>query len=387
MGEIDINGAGLYNQQKLRPRSDLREAQIGFNVLHDVDRHSANAYRPIRNLPTLFQRGNYVDKEGMVWAQGKFLGKYDRTINNGSNWIYQDDKNKLGVDTLTTGEFYGYIDVNGTPQKVAFDNPIFGYNIDIKGFLGPMNGYSSPVSDVFTAEDEAKGIVNPVDGTVVSAGDAASLRDAGLATGSTFELFGAATRDTMRETRNQHYNYQRDVEAFGVAKEAYITVPFAIAEGKIDGATAAGGLNLDGVAAPVATNQQSKVSADQTVLFVENAENMQTGTDVVCDAWGNPLLADTASGQMGETNYTLKTGTLVDFTFAHEVPYAKYAPTYPFVEIAGTGTNGIDHQLFYLARKIKQYAPTPATPDVQTLADYVRNNELFGFATIRFDIP
>jgi len=383
MSEITLEGAGAYHEQLIRKRSDVREAQIGQNVVHDTKRYAANAYRPIRTLPSLFERGstaNTIDKEGMVWAQGKFLGKYDRQINS-TGWKYQDDEYKLGIQTgkLATGEFYAYIDVNGSGIPVAFDNPDWGNSIDIKGFLGPANGSAYGLSDKYTALDVWLKRIDPKAGALVAADGQASIR-AKWASDTKYPIFGVATRDTMRETRNNHYHYQRNIEAFGVAKEGYLTLPFAVSGGDL---TVDGDLAADPfVRIAASATQQDLVSRDQTILFLGAATDLVSGTKLVVDAWGNPF-KNAAGSYPTDMNIVL-----TDFTFSTDIPWGKYVNTYPPIEVAGTGTTGKEAQIFYMVRKIMETNSPASTFTIGNIATYLENNpNLYGFATIRYDIP
>jgi len=379
--ELTVSGAGKYNLQSLRRRDELTEAQIGFNVVHDIERRHGT-YRPIRNLPILYKKGNITDSEGYVWSQGKILGKYDRRIYTGGAWKYQDDAKKLGINDIATGEFYGYINRDsGSAEKVDFNDSDWGNSEDVTGLLGPMNGMDADIQDPYDSNDAGFRAINPVTGdlinsTYISTNPDASLRALGDPVNSTFELCGVAFEDAMRETRSNNYQYKRMTEAFAVAKRGYLTLPFVIADGgtltiTLDASTPAS-------SAAILASEQRGVSADQTILWVESADLLQTGNVVKVDGWGNPILASNTS-----TQFVMEFGTLVDFTHAIRVPYAKWVNTYPEMEIAGTGTAGLAHDIFYAARKMA--ANTSKT--VEDLAEDIEGSDLFGYATIYFDIP
>lgn len=375
--EISVDGAGKYRSRVLRTRTDIKEAQIGFNVVRDSAR-DYGAYRPIHNLPVMFLKGSHVDKEGYVFPQGRILGMYDRQIYDSGAWKYQTDAKKLGVwssSGITDGKFYGFINKeSGGAELVNFNDSQFGYSPDIEGFVGPMNGYkTAAVQDLYGANDYSFGAIDPVTGTEIKSGGAtnATLRDAGTAT-SKFRIAGVAIRDQMRETRNNHYQYQREISAVATSRQGYLTVPFIVGGSGSD-------VTIDAAAPDVANSVQRSISADQTVLFVEDATDLFGRATINVDAWGNPFLGH--SGGVGDAYNVVEFGKLVDFTLAVEMPWAKYVQTYPGIDVAGTGTGGIEQQIFYLARKIKGSSYT-----VKQLVDFILDSESFGFATIYYDL-
>lgn len=174
----------------------------------------------------------------------------------------------------------------------------------------------------------------------------------------------------MRETRNNHYQYQREIAAVATSRQGYLTVPYVIAGAH---------LAIDPAAPNVATSEQRSLSADQTMLFVEDATDLFGRATINVDAWGNPFLGH--AGGIGDAYNVVKFGELVDFTRAVEMPWAKYVNTYPGIDVAGTGTGGIEQQIFYIARKLKG-----ATYTVKQLVDFIMDSEAFGFATIYYDL-
>lgn len=353
--EISFDGTGNWHKQKHRNRNDLNKRQIGHNVLHDEDR-SWGTLRPTRNLPSLFKKGDHVDNEGYIFSQGKVLGKYDRRIWNGSAWEYQDVVGKIGLQSVTTGEFFAYTNADGVAQKVPFGDSKYGYSVDIDGFVVPFNGSKYDVQDYFGAIDGDLRIIDPVTGTAITSSNAAetaaSFREKSDPGASRLELFGLAKADTMRETRNNAYQYMRMTEAMSVSSEGYITVPFYVM-GSSESDSPIQGISLpEEWTTFLAGSMQRAVSLDQSVMFVHDAANLATGNVPKVDMWGNLLLTSAAT----DASYNdVQLGTIVTFNHVVTTPYAKWVDTYPEMDITGTGTGGTDYDLYKLCKKIRTF--------------------------------
>lgn len=395
MGQNDLlfENAGVWDQAQLRQRDDLTvKPYFGYNVAENAER-VRGTYRPSRNLPSQFRRGNRDDFEGFVFAQGKFLSKYDQMINS-SGWKYQDNAQKLGVNSVTTGEFYSFTKASGGAQLVKSENDYWGANGDIEGFLTPANGAAGAVAvanvqDYYSDIDLLFGVINPVTGSAITTTTAASMRNGLAQTGTvgTSKLSGVAIADTMRETRNNAYQYQRKIGAITVAKEGYLRLPFVI------GGAA---FTFDDRSLPLLTTgdwtaylasafaKQYTASKDQTSLFVETPADLISGAPVKIDRFGNPIVTSTSSAAYADPESFGAEIRLVDFNFSVRMPFGNETESYPGIEVASNTTGGIDFPVWSLAKKIES-----SSLSVKDLADLIVGgaNKYYGYATIYYDIP
>ena len=364
MEQLSVDGAGNYSNQVVRRRDDLTNSRLGFNVVHDSIRERGTV-RPVRDLPSIFSKGDQVDKEGFIFPQGRILGKYDTKNYVGGAWEYNVNQGLAAVD----GTFNAYTDADGAAQTVAYDDIKWGNSSDIEGLVAPANGNftGGPFTDAFTSRDEDLAIIAPKTGASVTDGMAASVREHS-GTGA-LKLFGVAKADTMRETRNNHQSYFRDTEAITVVKQGYITVPFLV-----DGAV----IGAESYTAVSATDVPNfAISKDQTILFVQDRIDLINGATVHVDAFGNPILTIAA-----DADHDVEFGNLVSFNHNVTLPFGEMTATVPNLELAGTGTQGIEYDVFYLARKV-----FPSATKKQ-IADYLNSADgMIGYATIYFDIP
>lgn len=382
-----FEGTGLWDQAKPRERKDLSfKPYYGYNVVKDISR-TGGVYRPVRNLPVLFRRGGVNDFEGFVFAQGKFLSKYDHLIWN-TNWQYQDAQTKLGVSNVATGEFYAFIKASGGAVLVKPHDAYWGASQEVEGFLMSCNGSSaSSVQEYFSAEDVSLGGVDPVTGSLIAVNTPATLRNSLGLSGGTARLCGVAIGDTMRETRNNAYQYQRDVEAISVAKEGYLRVPFRIAGDAFTFDTGAAALlttsNWTTYLSSAAAKQYT-ATKDQTALLVESPDGLISGAPIRIDRFGNPVIAVASVANYFDPATVGATIRLVDYTFDVTMSFGNEVTTYPGVEVAGNQTGGIDFAVWSLAKKIES-----PTLTVKQLADLIKDttNRYYGFATIYFNIP
>jgi hypothetical protein len=398
MGQNDLlfENTGVWDQAQLRQRDDLTvKPYFGYNVAENAER-VRGTYRPSRNLPAQFRRGNRDDNEAFVFAQGKFLSKYDQIINS-TGWKYQDDTKKLGVSSITTGEFYAFTKASGGAQLVKSENDYWGANGDIEGFIMPANGSNVNTQDFYGTIDAQYGIINPVTGSAitdaaVAAGVAASLRDGLAEAATTAKIAGVSIADTMRETRNNAYQYQRKIGALTVAKEGYLRLPFVIADVGHAGFTA-----IDDAALPLLTyanwtaflaaaaGKQYLASKDQTSLFVESPAQLLSNAPVYIDRFGNPcLLSSGTAASFADPADFGAVIRLVDFNFSVRMPFGDETTSYPGIEVASNETGGIDFPVWSLAKKLESSSLT-----TKQLADLIigGTDKWYGYATIYYDIP
>lgn len=386
---------GAWDQAQLRRRDDLTiQPYLGYNVAENASR-VRGTYRPIRNLPVLFRRGNRDDFEGFVFSQGKFLAKYDRLINS-SGWVYQDDPQKLGVNSISTGKFKAFKRADGTVQEASFENEYWNSHGDIEGFLMPANGTNYSCQDYYGTLDTLFSIINPVSGadinstTIAGSGSKATLRDGLGRSGSTAKLSGVAIADKFRETRNNAYQYQRDHQAITVAKEGYLRLPFVIADSGHDGYLDTDfhipGSNVTSLANyTTATGfKQFLASRDQTALFIQKKSLLVSGAKVYIDMFGNPILTDNAAFA-DLLNVAVAEIQLVDFNFEVRMPFGNETIQYPGIDVASANTGGIDFPVWALAKKLED-----STLSINDLADLIiggTDKKWYGYATIRYEIP
>jgi hypothetical protein len=431
--ELTVDGAGEYHLRRLRSRDDLFTRRFGYNVVHDVER-VRGTYRPLRNIPVAFEKTESqpatIDKEGYVFAQGKFLGKYDPLTFDASlcsvgTWKAQADGKMLGVATLAgpnAGEFYGYIDANGAAKLVKRDDTSYGNSEDIEGFLGLMNGGAASIQEVYSTVDAFYKIIDPVTGTLITTVNAASI-NASLRTGAdtaaanAFKLAGVAIEDTMRETRNNAYHYAKNTVAMSVAKEGYMTVPFVIMapaktyggswaapsstqkKGTISGLDATNYVLGDDPSAPSLTSAQRGATQDQTTLIVHAPDLLTSQRQLYIDHWGNPLLSPSANQVPATGTGYVDVGVqhlkLVDFKWANQLPMAEYLNSYPGLDVPGNQTQGIAWDIWRLANKLFSYKSGTAYTKSEIMDIIMGTGTLglkslgrcFGYAVIRFDIP
>ncbi|OYT15270.1 MAG: hypothetical protein B7C24_13890, partial [Bacteroidetes bacterium 4572_77] len=121
-----------------------------------------------------------------------------------------------------------------------------------------------------------------------------------------------------------------------------------------------------------------KLSKDQSVLFLESRDLIETGAVVHVDAYGNPIIASNSNTTYDDVEF----GHIVSFNHNVTLPFGEMTATVPGMELAGTGTKGIEYDIFYLARKA-----FPNATDKE-IGDYLKSNAgMLGYATIYFDIP
>lgn len=392
--DLLFENTGNWDQAQLRQRDDLTiKPYFGYNVAENAER-VRGTYRPIHNLPVVFRRGNRDDFEGFVFSQGKFLAKYDRLVAS-SGWTYQDDVQKLGVTSISTGKFKAFKKADGSLADANYDNEYWGSHGDIEGFLMPANGTNFSCQDYYGSLDTLFSIINPVDGvaindTTVASGTKATLRNGLGLSGGTAKLSGVAIADRMRETRNNSYQYQRKIEAITVAKEGYLRLPFVIADAAHAGfldtdwhSPVAGVSSLVNYQAAIA-KKQFLASKDQTVLFVETLADLVSGAIVKIDMFGNPVLTS-------DTNYADPEAAgmgarirLVDFNFEVRMPFGNETISYPGIDVASNSTGGVDAMVWALAKKLES-----TSLSINDLADLIigGTNKYYGYATIYYDIP
>jgi len=431
--ELTVDGAGEFHLRQLRKREDLFTRKFGYNCVHDLKRERGT-YRVVRNTPVAFEKTESVpatiDKEGYVFAQGKILGKYDpltfdAALCAAGSWKAQADARMLGVKQLdgpNAGEFYAYIDRNGAAKAVKADDPVYGNSEDIEGFLALMNGGAATVQEKYSTLDAFYNIIDPVTGTLITNANAATtdaIRRTGAdtAAANALKIAGVAKEDTMRETRNNHYHYQRNTVAITVGKEGYMTVPFVmLAPAKIyDGGswqdpstnqkkgTISG---LDGTNFVLGDNPQTlalnsaqrMATQDQTALIVHSPDLLASQRNVYVDHWGNPLLSIAANVGVSGAGYVDVAGgniKLVDFKWANQLPMGEYLNSYPGHDVPGNQTQGIVWDIWRLAKKLFSYKSGTAYTDKEIMDIILGTNSLgalslgrvFGYAVIRFDIP
>lgn len=399
--ELLFQETGAWDNAELRRRDDLTiQPYFGYNVVENASR-TRGIYRPIRNLPVRYRRGNRDDFEGFVFSQGKILMTYDPKIHNGSVWAYQDDAKKLGIKNIVqtsgtelAGEFYAFKGANGTLQKSPFNSPYWGSSEDIQGFIAEANGTDTNLQEYFGTLDTLLGVIDPVtgaeitDSAVVSPGLASTIRNGLSLSGGTAKLAGVCMEDTIRETRNNAYQYQRKIGAKTVAKTGYYRIPFVIAGSghtdfsAIQAATAvASYADYTGVLGT--GHKQYTATKDQAALIVDSPAALVTGAKVKVDKWGNPLItansAYTDLATLGAEVY------LTGFDFAVRMPMGNETMHYPGLDVASNQTGGIDYAVWALAKKIES-----STLTVQQMRDLIIGSDSarwYGWATIRYEIP
>lgn len=401
--ELLFQETGAWDQAELRRRDDLTiQPYFGYNVVENASR-TRGIYRPIRNLPVRYRRGNRDDFEGFVFSQGKILMTYDSKIydNVNSTWSYQDDPNKLGVKNIRqtsptelAGEFYAFKRADGSLQKSPFNSPYWGSSEDIQGFIAEANGADTNLQEYYGTLDTLFDVIDPVTGaeindtTILTLGTKAVMRNGLFLTGGTAKLAGVCMEDTIRETRNNAYQYQRKIGAKTVAKSGYYRIPFVIAGTAhtafpgIQAATVV--TSLADYTGPLGTGHiQYTATKDQAALIVDGPESLVTGTKVKIDKWGNPIITS-ASGYgdpfaLGAEIY------LTGFDFAVRMPMGNETMQYPGLDVASNQTGGIDYAIWALAKKIES-----STLTVQQMRDLIIGSDSarwYGWATIRYDIP
>jgi hypothetical protein len=418
----------------MRQRDDLFTRKFGYNCVHDIER-VRGTYRVVRNTPVMFEKTESqpatIDREGYVFAQGKFLGKYDPLVFDASlcsvgSWKAQADTKMLGVKTLdgaNAGEFYGYIDTSGAAKVVAANDPVFGNSEDIEGFVTLMNGGCGDVQEKFSTTDAFYKIIDPITGTLITTANASAINAVLRKGGDTvaanpLKVVGVAAADTMRETRNNHYHYQKNTVAMSVVKEGYMTVPFVIlAPAKIyaGGWSAASATEkkgtlsgLDGTnfvlgddpSAIALSGAQRGATLDQTALIVHAPDLLSSNQKVCIDHWGNPLISVAANiAPATGTGYTDSPAganvKLVDFKWGAQLPMAEYLNSYPGLDVPGNQTQGIAWDIWRLAKKMLSYKSGTAYTDAEIMDIIMGTSTLggkslgriFGYAVIRFDIP
>jgi len=390
MNELMFENTGLFDRMDLRKRNDLKnKAPLGYNVAENASR-VRGVYRPIRNLPVAFKRGNLTDFEGYVWTQGKFIGKYDiKTFVNNAGAVdlsYQNSPAKLGIKNNTTGVFSAFLNAkSGAVEDVAFDAPYWGNSADIEGLIGPFNGYSQDITEVYTLRDTEYNIIDPVSGALIDTAAIAgplnaTLRQAGDSdvTASSYRLAGVAISDTIRETRNNNYQYQRKTEAITLAKEGYLVLPFVVEN------SATLTLDAPNAVAPVNFNTigsvQRDVSFDQTVMFVKDPALLISGADIKVDGWGNPILSADVE-VLDRDEATIK---LVDMQFAYDMPMGNEIEGFPGLEVAGNQTGGLEWSVWSLAKKVE--AAAGRATDVDSIRTAVVGKNLYGYAVVYYNI-
>lgn len=392
--DLLFENTGAWDEAQLRRRDDLTiQPYFGYNVAENASR-VRGTYRPIRNLPVLFKRGNRDDFEGFVFSQGKFLAKYDRLINS-SGWTYQDDVQKLGVASISTGKFKAFTKADGTVQEASFENEYWNSHGDIEGFLMPANGTDYGCQDYFGTLDTLFSIINPVSGaainstTITGSGSKATLRNGLSQASTTAKLAGVAIADKFRETRNNSYQYQRDHEAITVAKSGYLRLPFVIASadhaGFLDTDFHIPGANVAtlGNYTTATAFKQFLASRDQTALFIESPDLLVSGAKVCIDMWGNPVLSNNAAfadvAAISEAKIRL-----TDFNFEVRMPFGNETVQYPGIDVASANTGGIDFPVWALAKKLED-----STLTINELAELIigGTDKWYGYATIYYEIP
>jgi len=399
--ELLLQETGAWDQAELRRRDDLTiQPYFGYNVVENASR-TRGIYRPIRNLPVRYRRGNRDDFEGFVFSQGKILMTYDPKIHNGSVWSYQNDAKKLGVKNIVqisptelAGEFYAFKKADGNLQKSPFSSPYWGSSEDIQGFIAEANGTNTNLQEYFGTLDTLFNLIDPVTGaeindtTILSPGTAAVLRNGLALSGGTAKLAGVCMEDTIRETRNNSYQYQRKIGAKTVAKTGYYRIPFVIAGtghtafSAIQAATAVASY-ADYTGALGTGHVQYTATKDQAALIIDSPEALVTGAKVKVDKWGNPIItsdsAYTDLSTLGAEFY------LTGFDFAVRMPMGNETMHYPGLDVASNQTGGIDYAVWALAKKIES-----STLTVQQMRDLIIGSDSarwYGWATIRYDIP
>jgi hypothetical protein len=397
--ELLFQETGAWDQAELRRRNDLTiKPYFGYNVVENASR-TRGVYRPIRNLPVRYRRGNRDDFEGFVFSQGKILMTYDARIYNGTTWSYQNDPKKLGVKNTVdnppndlAGEFFAFKRADGSLQKSPFNSPYWGYSEDIQGFLAEANGTDVNVQEYFGTLDTLFGIIDPVTGldindTNIASGLAATLRNGLGAPGSTAKVAGVCMEDTIRETRNNSYQYQRKIGAITVAKEGYYRIPFVIAStnhSAFGSIQTAGAVSTHGdyIGADGIGHVQFTATKDQAALIVDGPASLVTGAKIRVDKWGNPIIT-TAAGYVDTVPLGAKF-TLTGFDFAVRMPMGNETMHYPGIEVASNQTGGIDYAIWALAKKIEN-----STLTVQQLRDLIIGSDSarwYGWATIRYEV-
>ncbi len=391
---------GAWDQAELRRRDDLTiQPYFGYNVVENASR-VRGIYRPIRNLPTQYRRGNRDDFEGFVFSQGKILFSYDARIFDGSKWSYQNAKEKLGVKALIDGaggvkggDFYAFRKADNSLQVSPWNSPYWGYSDDIQGLVGPANGTSQSVQDYFGTLDTLFSIIDPVTGddindTNVATGVKATLRQNLGASGATAKVAGVCMADTMRETRNNGYQYQRKISAITVAKEGYYRIPFVIAGTGHTGFTAVQDPTLAGATlgnyTTLTSHKQYIATKDQAALIIENPASLLTGAKVYVDKWGNPIIPDAANvGNYFDLSTVGADFTLTGFDFSVRMPMGNETMHYPGLEVASNQTGGIDYSIYALAKKIE---PSSTVEALRNLIIGSESARWYGWATIRYEV-
>lgn len=352
-------------------RSIEKGRPLGFNYVNEVVRRHG-AYRPARNIPISFLRGNVNDYEGFVWSQGKILSVVPSNIYAGLAWTKPGIT--AGLKAGGTGAFYVRRG-DSSSVEVPYGHNVFGYSNDIEGFIVPANGSIIDVNELYTTYDADLTVIDSSTGSSIVAGVTPAITRGALS-GNTV-ISGVALSDQMRETRSQSVSYLRETEAFAIGKQGYLYVPFAVSSATDFVFETYNGAVFD------AAGNHSIITKDQAALLVAMGDEglLRPGSVLEVDKWGNPIIyTDPSNG------YSSFGGTFVldSISFGFDIPQGEKFYTPPGTTVAGNQTAGIEEHLYYLAKKVARLG-VAVDPDSPTEMKAFINGGRFGLARVYFD--